>query len=421
MLARTINFFLVIFFTSLLVIPRSYGSYKLVVLVFLLFLISTFFILNFKRLPNINLFFLVYFLVVILGACIWSIIGVLNGSEAKAIFDYLRLFLVFSIVYFVLYYYLTIMYSCRWSDAVIVASSIFISIILFFSILNSLFSWSIIPHSVIDELNLKVGIHEGYTHVLNHNIGMMSFLISYTLSLLFLNSKSSKLILYFTFLISFLAVVLSSRRAVLFVIILVPAVILFFSYISNFKFSCCFRNFYIFYTSLFVAVILFVIYLFVNFPLIFESFVLRITEAFNEDYASPRVIQKYHLLSGFYNNWLLGSGFGGTVEYVRDDDRPWIFELSYHVFLFNVGLFAFTAFALVVIVYLFKAILNIRKNSLSDEIKIRVIALMVAYISVLLISYTNPYMTSSFDFMFTIFLPPLIVVLSSKAVVDSGK
>src|SRR5207244_3254495 len=117
-----------------------------------------------------------------------------------------------------------------------------------------------------------------------------------------------------------------------------------------------------------------------------------------------RTIQKPYLMAGFARAPLLGSGFGAYAGYLRSEERPWTYELTYHRLLFNVGLVGLAVLGALFFTYfvlVFRLLGRFREGSAIP------FGLVVGFCSLLIGAYSNPYF-GSFDYLFYLgFLPYL--------------
>jgi hypothetical protein len=105
---------------------------------------------------------------------------------------------------------------------------------------------------------------------------------------------------------------------------------------------------------------------------------------------ATRISESHALLDGWGHSPVFGKGLGATLEgYFRSDDRPWTFELQYHVLLFNSGLLG----ALICVVALFVAARELRRVAAAhQELVPSLTATSVAAICLLAANASNPYM-----------------------------
>jgi hypothetical protein len=397
------------FFLALLVliftIPRSFVYLKLPFL-----LAAT--LISFSRVVTSKVriydkFTVFYYFSIILGAITWSYIGLINGVNEQALMDSLRLYFFFILIYFLITMTLSSMNGLDQHkiDFFMYIVGIVLSIIVLIFIINTFFHLGLIPEYLISELNARIGVHDGYIQVTNHNVGMLGFFGVFTLSKLILSSGRKSVLMIISSLLVLITVVVSGRRAIILVVFLTPFLVmlmlLFSGELSYGKIKSLFG--FLVKTSLILLLILLSFYIFS-----YEQLVLffeRIFDALNEGSDSPRPAQYRALLSGFEDSWVFGSGFGGEVDVIRSSERPWNYELSYMKLLFNIGLFGTIYFVILNVLYTvhaLKIISSINNNS-------TYYSLVAGTIGMLLISITNPYVSSSFDFLVILSIIPFVI------------
>jgi hypothetical protein len=112
------------------------------------------------------------------------------------------------------------------------------------------------------------------------------------------------------------------------------------------------------------------------------------------------------LIDGFLETPLFGSGFGGVTDYVRSQDSPWVYELSFHQMLFNFG-FIGSVFLVVSLLCMFiKAIEVIKVKGV--QVKDGVISVLLGTVGLLIGAYSNPYL-GSFDYLLALGFLPLVI------------
>lgn len=251
-------------------------------------------------------------------------------------------------------------------------------------------------------------LHEGYTHITNTNLSMVIFLAPMNLILLF-EEENKKSIFFKLLLINFIllsvCIVLSGRR-ILFGVLVIPIFYEIFcshSIKRNKKIKIC--------IALLIGGVIVGIFLsFLNLISI-SGLIERCISVFRGAEGSIRSEQIVSLWKGFLKNPILGSGAGVGTDYIRGTkEMSWIYEASYNLILYNSGIIGtfFYAFALILLGF---RLYRIRKRNKYIR------AILVSYISALLANATNPYFSSSFDFLWFIFLPLMCLNIYDKRVV----
>lgn len=393
------------FLVSLLSIPKSYSVYKFGVLCFIIALLCLGFVSKRFRVKSIDP--IVFYFTFSAIAIVWLMIGIYNGGRQGAIDDGMRLYVAFSFIYcFLVMAALNFEYH-EWLIRCLVWSSVIISALTFLIFLDAIFHIGILPSSFKDELQLNVGLHDSYSQVGSNNINSLFFVLPALISYWMFGSEgegvSQKIVLMCIFL-GILAAMLSGRRALLLVVLLTPVIAGFqYSYVERMRLSksILVRTVALLAVMTIVPIAL-IGYFYYHGNLNVANMEERIYNAFGGD--TVRVNQFYSLLSGFENNYLFGSGFGGVASVIRSQDRPWMYELSYMQLLFNGGLFGTAAIMGLITTFYIKAIRAAKNNRMY---KSENVALLTGFVAFCIGNATNPYF-SGFDSLIIIGLLPLL-------------
>ena len=153
----------------------------------------------------------------------------------------------------------------------------------------------------------------------------------------------------------------------------------------------------------------FIGYLLLNNYLDFEKSIERGVGVFSDD-DGARLSQADLLFKAFIEQPILGSGFGGTIDLIRNAERPWIFELTYLQMLFNFGFLGILGLASL---FYFQYV-KIHRNS-KDEFLFNPVEKSMAcgFAFLLLGAISNPYF-GSFDFLLTIGVLPFLASKNRK-------
>lgn len=138
---------------------------------------------------------------------------------------------------------------------------------------------------------------------------------------------------------------------------------------------------------------------------------------FGDASTTKRVQQAPELLDGFSENPVFGSGLGGTLssDFVRSEDNPWSFELTYLQILFQMGLVGLITLVTVLGYVLSRGLANLRVIYPTSWMSLAGIS---AVVGVLAASATNPYLFSSFG-MLTLAIS--FVLLAPPSPVEEGE
>lgn len=349
--------------------------------------------------------FLPYYLIFCLLTVIWCLVGLIKGNSEIAILEALRVYVVYMGMYCALAIYVSNLDYQTHIDSIVVAGAIGIGTVALYTLLNHIFDLGWLPQSILEDMYLQVGLHEGYVQMNNVNIGMLTFIVPYLLSRLLLGDRKDRTAyLLLGFVVAVIAAILASRRVVLVLLLVTPLLALVVTALAGQATHGQLKRFVQFYfLPLLVASAgtWVVSYWGFNF---FEGFTDRVLSAFTTDPDAPRPLQHAALMAGFSDSYPWGSGFGGVTSVIRSDERPWTFELTYSRLLFNAGLLGFAALMVFFSAYLFLALRKIRHSSHASVH----ISMLTGFLSVLIASASNPYLTS-FDFLFSLSIIPLIL------------
>ncbi|MDY0277499.1 MAG: O-antigen ligase family protein [Acholeplasma sp.] len=374
----------------MLIFPRQLQLAKAIIL-FAILLIVIIEISSGKRF-KLNRHVLYFFFFYLVYAVYSSIVGLINNNPGVGPFAQLN----------ILYYILLLPVVISISDTkdlmkmfnLLLLASLAISVHSILTLLVTLGYWPIFLYVPFDATN-GIQIHEGYIHIVNTNTSMLIILVP--ISLLLIDKKVvSKKLLYFVIAISLTAILISGRRILWLSAGISILMVLLMSIRKNKK-------------SIF-ALTLIGISVFVYFAsedlIDVKSIITRLTSAFIGEEGDIRYDQMRYLYSGFLSNPIFGSGAGIGTEYVRNQDYPWMYEASYHLILFNAGILG-SLFFWTSIIFIFIGYFEGK-----FDLKMKYLATCILII-VLLANSTNPYFTSSFDFIIMILIP-LMILNTSK-------
>jgi hypothetical protein len=352
--------------------------------------------------------FLPYYLMFCLLSMIWCVIGFAKGNSEVAIMESLRVYVGYMAIYCALTIYVSNIDFQSHTDGIVIAGGLGIGLVALVTLVDQVFQMDLIPQFIKDEMFLQVGLHDGYVQINNVNIGMLTFILPYLLSRLMLSERKDRhALVTLGLIVSMAAALIASRRVVMVLIFITPLLIFTISILSDRPTNRHWRWWSRVYL-LFLLVLSVGMLVINNLDMDFlDGFIDRLKGAFDTDPDFPRPLQHAALLSGFYDNFFWGSGFGGVTEVVRSDERPWTFELTYSRLLFNGGLIGFGLLLLFYFVYLILVLRKIRQSFYAPIY----ISMLTGLLSVFIASASNPYL-SSFDFLFALSIIPLI--LNSK-------
>jgi hypothetical protein len=349
---------------------------------------------------------LVYFyLVIAIIGIIWAFIGLLNPETYfVGVTDSVRLYAVWSAAFLLLYTLLRSQSSLLYIHRALVAAGIFISLVNFAGILDQLGQYGLFPESASEELNQKIEFYEGVIRIASRNIGSLFFLVPYLIAVQVRSdspetkSITTKLSLVLCLILS----AVSGRRALDLLVALTPFTVLVVAALSGnlglIKLGA--RRLFLAYT---IAVALGMGALIIQPEFLTDIlYVQHVEGAFST--TDERTIQKPFLVEGFESSPIIGLGFGSAVRYQRNQERPWIYELTYYQILLNAGVIGATILSVLFLYYGVLIVDIFRRFKTGSVIPF---GLLVGVISLLIGASSNPYL-GSFDLLFFLGFVPFL-------------
>jgi hypothetical protein len=341
-----------------------------------------------------------------IAGIVWAIVGLLHqANHFQGIVEALRLYVVWSAAFVVLFTLLRSVKSLQVMHNVMVAAGILIPLINFVGLYDQYSGLGLISEGVRQELDMNVAFRDGFIQITSQNIDVMFLIVPYLLSVQFRvdASKSNTMLTKLALVLSLVLVAVSGRRALWLVVVLTPFTILLLSALadSHGLIKVGGRRFLLGCAA--VTVVGLGALLIVPESRLDVGSISRLKEAFSsEDY---RTIQKPYLIAGFMESPVFGSGFGAAARYIRDDERPWAgYELTYYQMLFNLGIVGVTALGALFSLYFAKVVWLLREFKDGSAVPF---GLLVAYCSFFIGAYSNRYF-GSFDLLFFVGLLPYL-------------
>lgn len=386
-------------FLSMMCMPRVYSEYKIPFVLLLVYLIAIQII--WSRKLNLHPHVFIWFAVFLSHGLVWALIGLLNGNPG--VIDQFRLSVVWTILYGLFIsaasgrnYVNTLVKMIIWAGV----------LISFYNIAFILKTIGVIPDIFLFHLEMgaKIGIHTGYIQLTAHNIGTLAFIAPFLFSLLVFTDEDkifghNRRTVLMVLLITVATVILSGRRVLWINIMVAPLICYGLSAFMKKKNRTLNKKLF----QMTVSMLMIGMLLFTYFSIFTEwspeEFVNRVSGLLDEE---ERVLQINALIKGFIENPVLGSGFGlGVPEVIRNEESPWVYEMSYHIMLFNVGIIGMAIY-LGCIGWIYAAGLKLADRHPAERAIL--LSLLVGMTNFLLANATNPYF-GSYDFMWTLFLP----------------
>lgn len=386
-------------FLSMLCMPRTYSEYKipLVLLVVGIIFIDIFW----SRRLNLHLHVFIWLAVFLTYGLIWVFIGSLNSNPG--IIDYFRLSVLWAILYGLFISGSSGKNSINAIVKMIILAGLLIS---FYNIAFILKTIGVIPDNFLFNLEMgaNIGIHAGYIQLTAHNIGTLAFVAPFMFSLLVFSDDKPILnikrrTVFLVLLITVSTVIFSGRRILWINILITPIVCyLLCIFIKNRNRTWNKKLLYATISLLVMGMVLFA-YFSIYTEWSADDFVIRFSSLLEEE---DRFLQISALHEGFAENPILGTGFGrGVPEVIRSYEKPWVYEMSYNIMLYNVGIIGIAIY-LGCIGWIYHVGLKLA-DKYPNERPI-MLSLLVGMTNFLLANATNPYF-GSYDFMWTLFLP----------------
>jgi hypothetical protein len=397
----------VMLIASMATLVRSYLAIKLLFmgLFFLAFLVNTY--LKWTRIVVYRRLVWFYLWVGIAGV-VWVIVGLLHpANSVEGVFASFKLYVVWSAAFVVLYTLLRAGPSLQIMHSAIVMAGILIPLINFVGLYDQFGGLGLISDGVRQELMLEIGFGDGYLRIDSINISAMFVVAPYLLSLQFRSdsSKANSMLTKLALMMSLLLVALSGRRALWIVVALTPCTILLLSHLAGSYGLIKAGGKRVLLACAVTGVVALGTVLIIPEGLLdgeYAASISRLKQSFSSD--DERTIQKPYLINAFMKSPVLGSGFGGRAGYVRSDERPWSYELTYYQMLFNLGIVGVTALGVLFSVYFVTVVRLLRQFKEGSAIPF---GLLIAFFSLLVGAYSDPYL-GGFDSLFFAGLLPYL-------------
>jgi hypothetical protein len=384
-------------------------TYMVIKLFFLVVFLLAFLVNAYLRRARIEVYprLISFYCWIGLAGLVWAFVGLLHyRNYIDGALDALRLYVMWSVAFVVLFTFLRATSSLDIMHKAIVMAGIVIPAINLVGLYDQFNGGGIISEGIWEEMEMEVGLGNGYLQFNSINISTMFVIAPYLLSLQFRSDagRSNSVLTKLALAVSLIFVALSGRRALWIVVALTPCTILLLSRLTGsyglikaggkrILLACAVSGVVVLGTILIIPE--------AALDGEYTGSVTRLQKAFSSE--DERTIQKPYLINGFLRSPIFGSGFGGYAGYQRDD-RPWAYELTYHLLLFNTGIvgagFLLTLFCL----YFVLVIMLLRRFKDGSAIPF---GFLIAFCSLLAGAYSNPYL-GGFDSLFFAGLLPYL-------------
>ena len=349
-----------------------------------------------------------FYLWISMAGLVWGFVGLLHPSNyLQGNLDALRLYVVWSAAFIVLYTLLRAAPSLDIMHKAMVIAGILIPLINFVALYDQFNGGGFISEGIRQELDMEVGWGDGYLQFGGMDIIAMFVIAPYLLSLQFRSDarKSNSVLTKLALALALIFVVLSGRRALWIVVALTPCTILLLSALTGsyglikgggkrFLLACAGAS----------VIGLGTLLILPESAVDGESVgsIARVKQAFSSE--DERTLQRPYLIDAFMKSPILGSGLGGRADYIRSDERPWSYELTYYQMLFNLGTVGMTVLGILFAVYIGAVVRLLRQFREGSAIPF---GLLIAFFSLLAGAYSNPYF-GGFDSLFFAGLLPYL-------------
>lgn len=331
--------------------------------------------------------------------------GILYGNPAAGIYAFFRVNVVNVLLFFALMVSICREEAYEATFKAILCATLFIAVYNLTFIACGFLGTSI-PFLEKLDATARLQFHEGYSHVVTTNLSMTILL--FPLLVMLINESGTHAIvgkraLIGTTVLCAAAMVLSGRR-ILWLCLVLGVFALFFINTRRIEDQ---MKLLVIGVLVLVAGILFAEK---TGMLSISGLIARFKDAFasidQNGTENERLVQGKYLIEWFKKEPFFGNGAGAVIPgFARSTKEPWNFELSYHEMLFQSGLIGAFFYFLSLAVIFVESIQAAQVDRLVGS------AILVAYVCVLGANGTNPYYSSSFDFMIFLFLPFMLAEL----------
>ncbi len=387
-----LNIFWLILLVGAFCFPRMFSGIKAMICAGILLLA---FLGRKIKLSNVSISFLGLWLAY---AILTLFIGFIYSNSGAGCIDFFRL----NIVYYVLLVLIASIIENNPGGFSATKSAVFYSslYIFIYNIFIVLFYLAHIPLSGIFALDTTANIafHSGYIHITSTNISMLMILFPINIYLYLIDRKDGKKIN--KFLVGSFATAatmfICGRRILWITMAFILVFVLMWGKLTNKR---------IIYNSVLLVCFILVIFMAVKYidAFSFKGMLHRLQDAFSstesDGETNVRFEQMEKLLEGFTKRPVFGNGAAAVIDGYSRNTNPWVFEMSYYVVLFQSGIVGSILFATSLLYIGYKAFVWRNRNCLLAGMAFGVWS--VAVIS----NATNPYFSSSFDFVFFLILP----------------
>lgn len=261
----------------------------------------------------------------------------------------------------------------------------------------------------IQALELKYTNYFGYTHFSTRHLGTLLFTMPFTLVLCMesdvdnRNRVLPKVLLIISFFSQALCAILSTRAALITILILSFPLIGLIRLQYGIKLHTRFRKSSCILFLIFVFAVIAVICYFQDYlSMVWDFLYDKLVNEMSNDSDAIRSVQAQLLIEGWFSAPLFGNGIGASLnDMIRDTEHIGSYELVYHAALFQTGLIGFG-----VMIWFYCSIIRtlIRKDNYGNNKSSCSIAYAAGLLCFLFANAVDPYL-NKFGYMWVLYLP----------------
>ena len=253
-----------------------------------------------------------------------------------------------------------------------------------------------------EALGCNFNIVEGFAEYFSPSGNHLPYIVYFCVSLLMLKPEElgvRKKYLYICIALCIIDILLSNRRAMWLVVVMLPFVLLAILSFLPYHKRIIFKVGFI--TILGGGLIFGAVYYLLDMDYIIQEFLTSFDVSGDDDSNYERVLQGKSLWNDFLASPIFGGGIGHVSSYVRTPDGPWAYEMTYNYTLAMVGIVGSFIYAIATSWIFIRSIQLSKKNI---EYASLLIPQIMGLAAVLIISASNPYIVT-FDYVWAIYLP----------------
>lgn len=344
--------------------------------------------------------------ILVMCALLYSVYGLLRGNPGAI--RVLSVWFMWPMVYLAFSVLLFQPNSFYWLCNIFVTALVMVVLYSFLYLGNAA---GVVPEYLYFELDQGqiVGFYEGFIEYNLYSISSLIFLLPFYIHYLLERYKQTSRIFLRSLVLVVAAVVLAiltGRRAMLMVLLLLPLIIAFSNrFLENKQQLKVGFSVYLALIILLTGVAFLIIAFGLQYDAVVEMFVDGFDFSSGSSSASERTVQFHALIDGWLNSSILfGTGNGAAAAISRSDEFPWAYELTYVYLLFSTGLVG-------ILVYfgwygygLMRLRGALRKR---PDLIVYAAPMLTASVAFCIAAASNPYF-GKFDYLWIVLLPFLI-------------